>query len=94
MGFVSIQMASLQYFFFIPLSGKNFFLFTKSMYMYHFQEAEMEALEKEEALLAGIEDPTKDAGEKGSVLGEEVEMVTKLEGYLDGELDDTFDMSG
>ena len=60
------------------------------------QEAEMEALEKEEALKAGKEAATEE-GEQGTAGEKEKEAAqsaARLEGYLDGELEDTFDMYG
>ena len=60
------------------------------------QEAELEALEEEEALKAGKEIPKKE-GEQGTTGEKEKEAAqsaARLEGYLDGELEDTFDMYG
>ena len=56
----------------------------------------MEALEEEEALKAGKEIPKKE-GEQGTTGEKEKEAAqsaARLEGYLDGELEDTFDMYG
>ena len=56
----------------------------------------MEALEEEEALKAGKEIPKKESeqGATGEKEKEAAQSAARLEGYLDGELEDTFDMYG